>query len=50
MLLHFTPGNWFFIFLALAITAWLQIAGVKNQNMGPHQPVSAAAAFSFFKK
>lgn len=50
MLLHFTPGNWFFIFLALAVTAWLKVAGVKHQNPNFIIPTSAAASLSILKK
>lgn len=50
MLLHFTPGNWFFIFLALAFTAWLKVAGVKHQQFPPLNIESAAASLSFIKK
>lgn len=48
MLLHFVPGNWFLIFLALALGAWLKIAGVNNQSV--FHLNSANASLGFIKK
>jgi hypothetical protein len=32
MLLHLSPSNWFFIFLALLLSSYLKIASAKTQK------------------
>jgi hypothetical protein len=39
MLLHLSPSNWFFIFMALLLSSYLKIASAKTQK-----PVFFAAA------
>lgn len=46
MLLHFTPRDWFFIFLGVAICCYIKVASGKTQPGAPVIPLFKLAKIS----